>query len=193
LKVCICRASSDDVETLPSPTPVDAALHVHVCHACDSPAMTGSCHGTSHSPDSGNFIRQSSTSVVADPQHAANHAARTGDAFTFTLTTAAATGLDRQQKQKLQDDMAPPRSEHLRRRSQHQQVWEMQSLSLKGVALGQTVGIEVLRELVVCAPKLRRLDVGATQLSEGDSAAAVREALEALTQVTMLGLSGVDV
>lgn len=71
------------------------------------------------------------------------------------------------------------------------QILQLQSLNLKGVALGQRVGIEVLRELAVCAPRLRKLDVGGSQLAEGESVAEVRGALDALTQVTLLGLSGI--
>lgn len=72
---------------------------------------------------------------------------------------------------------------------QQRQLFQLQSLNLKGVGLGQSAGIQVLRELAVCAPKLKKLDIGATKLTDGEQVGLVRSALDSLTQVTMLGIS----
>lgn len=178
--------SAEVVQTQPRPLSACVAPYVH---SSANSTVSVEYHGSMHAPGSGNSTRRASAPTTAEPRHAACCAEYTGSCAASTSAPAVAAGKHGAQWMSGVGDNSGS-CMHAQRSSQRRELLQLQSLNLKGVALGQTVGIAVLRELAVCAPRLRKLDAGGTQLGEGESVAAVRAALDSLTQVTMLGLSG---
>lgn len=68
----------------------------------------------------------------------------------------------------------------------------LRSLSLSHTAVDQATAVPLLLRLARRAPRLRRLDLGDTDIAAGGDRRSVQSALARLTQITMLNLANVE-
>lgn len=71
-------------------------------------------------------------------------------------------------------------------------VLVLRSLNVSRTAVDQATALPLLAHLAHRAPRLRRLDLGDTQVAAGPERLAVQSALARLTQVTMLSLANIE-